>query len=154
MKDMNNNYFLSSVYLFVVKAGFSLVIFICSSYMKEIVNHLIYEERKFGKDESKEMENTVINKDINNNSSSNVLKEKEKNKEINTNNKEFLQNFFHTQIFLVFLPLTLSFCLQIISLYIYTFVKSTSEIMKRNPYLIFILVQTISFISSLLPVLF
>lgn len=154
MKDMNNNFFFSSVYIFVVKGGFALVLFLCSAYMKVIVNRLKFEEGKDREDERKERENLVKNKDESSNNTLNILMINDKKHKNKTSNKEFLLNFFHTHISLLFLPLTLSFLLQIISLYLYTFVKTTSEVMKRNPYLIFILIQTFSSISSLLPLLF
>lgn len=143
--------------MFVVKAGYSTVLFICSSYMKVIAKQLKKQQEDYIDENMKEKDDLKMEDDDdnnNNNSFSNVIFSK-RNEEKNNNIKNnFLSNFFNTHISLLFTPLPLSFLLQVISLYLYTYVGTTADVMKQQPYIIFCLVQVMSSISSVLPLIF
>lgn len=148
-----HNYILTPTYMFIVKAGISSVLFICSSYMKEIVKQLKVQKNKYLK-EKKEVNNYLqIKSDDNEDlSDDSLILSKKENK--NNRNRNSTSDFLYTHISLLFSPLPFTLFLQIISLYFFTFVGSTSDVMKNKAYLIFTLVQTISTVSSLLPLFF
>lgn len=124
--------------MIVVKAGLSSVHFLCSAYMKEIGKNI-----KIILSLDNEEKNQLIN--------SNILNNKEVYTIIKKDN--FLSKFFSTHISLLFIPLPLSSLLQFFSMYLLSFVGTTVDFQKQNHYLIYALVQGISVISALIPLL-
>lgn len=139
MEDVEDSYIFTTLYLILVKAGLSSVHFLCSAYMKEVGKNL--KLIILAKNEEK---NHLIN--------SNLLCDGTVNKRCEKDN--FLFNIFCTHFSLIFIPLPLTSLLQFFSLYLLSFVRTTVDLQKQNHYLVYALVQGISAISALFPLLF
>lgn len=143
IKEIGYSHLLTVIYILIVKAGFPSILFYCSSYIKEMI--LILRDYK----------SRIININIseeNNHYISPQLYSTEENK--NNKKDSSINNFFFTHISLIFLPLPLSFLLQVVSLYILSYIGCTVDVQKQMHYLIYCLVQAVSTIFSLLPIIF
>lgn len=151
---MDDNYIFSVIFIFIVKTGFSSILFICSAYIKDLANTLKNKKKECVKEKNinKYNDNVIISGDCQQDQKLLQLNQKENKKHVQKHKS--ISDYFYNHISLLFLPLSLSFLLQNISLYILSYVGTTSDVMKQKEYLIFALVQTLACISSLLPLIF
>lgn len=140
IEDMENSYVFTSIYMVVVKAGFYSVLFFCSAYVRDIGRN-IKNKITARKEEDNEHVQTSF-----------LINKKEGDKE--DKKDDFVSKFFYSHVSLLFIPLPLSFLLQIVSLFLLSFVGSTIDLQKQNHYLIYALIQLIGSVTSLLPLLF
>lgn len=114
--------------------------------MKGIVKNMRNNYNNNNKEsENKEINNNVGKEtnEVNNCSESSSSSIKNENKVKNKRNS-FITNFFFTHISLLFIPLPITYLLQVVSLYLLSFVGTTVEAHKQLHYLIYCLVQAIS----------
>lgn len=115
--------------------------------MKGIVKNMRnnMKDKNDKENENKEINNNEgrITKEVINHSETSSSLIKNENKEKNKR-KIFIIHFFFTHISLLFIPLTVTFLLQVVYLYLLSYVGTTTEVHKQLHYLIYCLVQAIS----------
>lgn len=139
--------------MFIVKAGLPSILFLCTSYMKEIVKQLKTQKNKYIIIQKEDIIDLNTENDEKKTLSDISFILNKKDNKTNKNNN-YLSEFFQMHISLLFCIPSFSFFLQIVSLYFLSFVGTTSDVLKNKFYLIFTLAQTISTVSSLLPLFF
>lgn len=147
--ELGFSHLLGVTYLIVVKAGYTAVLGICSSYLKHCVeNTLKIKNRRDARlEERNEKDLLEVSSNISNSSNSTFSKNKGVKK------LSLSKRIFQMNLSLVFIPMLLSSAFYTGSLYIGYFVGNMADMMKQMPFLMFTMIFTLEFLFTAIPVL-
>lgn len=136
--------------MFLIKAGFPTILFVCSGYVKELANNLNNQSNNNKSYKKEKSDLKIYDSDASISPPNSTLLQKTEEKE-GDKKKLSLSAFFNTFISLLFIPLPLLLLLQLVSFYLISHIGTTSDVMKQRKYIIFALVEVMSSVSSILP---